>query len=93
FYKPLINKLSCVDIALMKQCVAETPRAEYGGGIIINPAFDHSIDGWTVFGNGAIVERISNAGNRFIVSRNRTQPSDSFSQKVQPKKGMLYSFT
>ncbi|KAL1296137.1 hypothetical protein AAHE18_19G261700 [Arachis hypogaea] len=74
-------------------CVAETPRAQYGGGIIINPGFDHSIDGWTVFENGSIEERISNAGNRFIVVGNRTQPSDSFSQKVQLKKGMLYNFT
>ncbi|RYR53655.1 hypothetical protein Ahy_A06g028864 [Arachis hypogaea] len=31
----------------MKQCVAETPRAQCGGGIIINPGFDHSIDGLT----------------------------------------------
>ncbi|RYR04177.1 hypothetical protein Ahy_B06g083774 [Arachis hypogaea] len=77
----------------MKQCVAETPRAQYGGGIIINPGFDHNIDGRIVLENGSIEERISNAGNRFNVERNRTQPSDSFSQKVRLKKGMLCSFT
>ncbi|XLR02051.1 hypothetical protein S83_068249 [Arachis hypogaea] len=81
------------DYSATTECVAETPRAQYGGGIIINPGFDHSIDGWTVFENGSIEERISNAGNRFIVVGNRTQPSDSFSQKVQLKKGMLYNFT
>ncbi|XP_025979508.1 uncharacterized protein [Glycine max] len=29
--------------------------------------FDHNIEGWTVFGKGAIKERISNAGSRFIL--------------------------
>ncbi|XLU71976.1 hypothetical protein S245_031029 [Arachis hypogaea] len=68
--------------ARIHKCVAETPRAQYRGGIIINPGFDHSIDGWTVFENGSIEERISNAGNRFIVVGNSTQPSDNFSQKL-----------
>ncbi|TKY51040.1 Endo-1,4-beta-xylanase C [Spatholobus suberectus] len=74
-------------------CLAEPQRAQYGGGIIVNPGFDHNIEGWTVFGKGAIKERISNGGNRFIVAHNRTQPLDSFSQKVQLKKGMLYTFS
>lgn len=73
--------------------MAETPSAQYGGGIIVNPGFDHNIEGWTVFGKGAIEERVSNGGNIFIVALNRTQPLDSFSQKVQLKKGMLYSFS
>ena len=75
------------------QCLAEPRRAQYGGGIIVNPGFDHNIEGWTVFGKGAIKERISNGGNRFIVAHNRTHPLDSFSQKVQLKKGMLYTFS
>ncbi|XP_061373932.1 endo-1,4-beta-xylanase 5-like [Gastrolobium bilobum] len=81
------------DYSATTQCVEEPQRAQYGGGIIVNPGFDHNIEGWTVFGKGAIEERISNGGNRFIVARNRTQPLDSFSQKVQLKKGMLYSFS
>ncbi|XP_028222219.1 endo-1,4-beta-xylanase 5-like isoform X1 [Glycine soja] len=76
-----------------KQCLAEPRRAQYGGGIIVNPGFDHNIEGWTAFGNGAIKEVMSNGGNRFIVAHNRTQPLDSFSQKVQLKKGMLYTFS
>lgn len=73
--------------------MAEPKIAQYGGGIILNPGFDHSIEGWTVFGKGAIKERVSNEGNIFIVAHNRTQPLDSFSQKVQLKKGMLYTFS
>ncbi|KAK7390980.1 hypothetical protein VNO78_19239 [Psophocarpus tetragonolobus] len=74
-------------------CLAEPQRAQYGGGIIVNPEFDHNVEGWTVFGKGAIKEGIFNEGNRFIVAYNRTQPFDSFSQKVQLKKGMLYTFS
>ncbi|KAF1880684.1 hypothetical protein Lal_00011743 [Lupinus albus] len=77
----------------MKQCIAEPHRAQYGGGIIVNPGFDDNIEGWRVFGKGTIDERISNEGNRFIVARNRTHPLDSFSQKVQLQKGMLYTFS
>jgi hypothetical protein len=73
--------------------VAEPQRAQYGGGIIVNPGFEHSIKGWTLFGNGTIEERISNGENRFIVAGNRTQPLDGFSQKVQLKKGMIYTFS
>ncbi|WJX14888.1 endo-1,4-beta-xylanase [Trifolium repens] len=71
----------------------EPQRAQYGGGIIVNSGFEHNIEGWTVFGNGTIEERISNDGNRFIVVRNRTQTLDSFSQKVQLKKGLIYMFS
>jgi hypothetical protein len=71
----------------------EPQRAQYGGGIIVNSGFEHNIEGWTVFGNGTIEESISNDGNRFIVVRNRTQTLDSFSQKVQLKKGFIYMFS
>ncbi|XP_004496874.2 endo-1,4-beta-xylanase 5-like [Cicer arietinum] len=75
------------------ECMREPQRAQYGGGIIVNPGFDHNIESWTVFGNGTIEERISNDGNRFIVARNRTQSLDSFSQKIQLKKGLIYVFS
>jgi hypothetical protein len=73
--------------------VKEPKRAQYGGGIIVNPEYDHKIKGWTVFGNGTIEERKSNDGNTFIVASNRTQSLDSFSQKVQLKKGIIYTFS
>ncbi|RDX77056.1 hypothetical protein CR513_42878, partial [Mucuna pruriens] len=76
-----------------KQCLTEPERAQYGGGIIVNPGFYRNMKGWTVFGKGAIKDQISNEGNRFIVAHSRTQPLDSFSQKVQLRKGMLYTFS
>ena len=79
--------------ALIKQCLAEPRRAHYGGGIIANPEFDHSIENWTVFGKASVEERVSKEGNRFIVALNRTHPLDSFSQQVQLHKESLYSFS
>ncbi|KAG2401360.1 uncharacterized protein HKW66_Vig0196040 [Vigna angularis] len=81
------------DYSATTKCLVEPERAQYGGGIIVNPEFDHNIDSWKVFGKGSIKEQISNEGNRFIVAHNRTQPLDSFSQKVQLQKGMLYTFS
>ncbi|WJX14889.1 endo-1,4-beta-xylanase [Trifolium repens] len=81
------------DYSATIECMKEPQRAQYGGGIIVNSGFEHNIEGWTVFGNGTIEERISNDGNRFIVVRNRTQTLDSFSQKVQLKKGLIYMFS
>ncbi|XP_058773666.1 endo-1,4-beta-xylanase 5-like [Vicia villosa] len=75
------------------ECVTEPQRAQYRGGIILNPDFDHSIHDWTVFGNGTIEERVSNDGNRFVIASNRTQPLDGFSQKVQLNKGIMYTFS
>ncbi|PNX75545.1 endo-1,4-beta-xylanase A-like protein, partial [Trifolium pratense] len=72
-------------------CLKEPRRAQYGGGIIVNPDFDHNTKGWSVYGNGTIKVRTSNDGNNFIVASNRTQSLDSFSQKVQLKKGMMYT--
>ncbi|XP_045786649.1 endo-1,4-beta-xylanase 5-like [Trifolium pratense] len=73
------------------ECLKEPRRAQYGGGIIVNPDFDHNTKGWSVYGNGTIKVRTSNDGNNFIVASNRTQSLDSFSQKVQLKKGMMYT--
>ncbi|XP_027937857.1 endo-1,4-beta-xylanase 5-like [Vigna unguiculata] len=81
------------DYSATTKCLVEPERAQYGGGIIVNPGFDDNIDSWRVFGKGSIKEQISNEGNRFIVAHNRTQPLDSFSQMVQLQKGMLYTFS
>ncbi|CAI8604817.1 unnamed protein product [Vicia faba] len=75
------------------KCTTEPHKAQYGGGIIVNPEFDHNIESWTVFGNGTMEERLSNNGNRFIVASNRTQTLDSFSQKIQLKKELIYMFS
>ena len=73
--------------------MAEPQRAQYGGGIIVNPEFNRSAEGWNAYGQGEIEERISKAGNSFIVVHSRTHPLDSLSQKVQLEKGKLYSFS
>lgn len=75
------------------QCLVEPQRAQYGGGIIVNPGFDERLEGWTVNGKGATEERVSKEGNRFIVALNRTHPLDSFSQNIQLHKGRLYTFS
>ncbi|GAV65131.1 Glyco_hydro_10 domain-containing protein, partial [Cephalotus follicularis] len=81
------------DYSATTKCLAEPRRAHYGGGIIVNPELDHGIQGWNVFGHGAIRGDISKEGNGFIVAHNRTHPWDSMSQKVQIEEGKLYSFS
>ncbi|KAF3963221.1 hypothetical protein CMV_012369 [Castanea mollissima] len=81
------------DYSSTTKCLVEPQRAQYGGGMIVNPEFNHSLEGWTMFGQGEIEERISKAGNSFIVVHNRTHPLDSLSQKVLLEKGKLYSFS
>lgn len=79
---------------MVKQCfVRPQVGALYGGGIIVNPEFNHNIEAWTVFGNGKLEERVSKEGNRFIVAHSRTQPFDSFSQKLQLEEGQVYTFS
>ncbi|XP_011002036.1 PREDICTED: uncharacterized protein LOC105109135 isoform X1 [Populus euphratica] len=81
------------DYSATTECLIEPHRAQYEGGIIANPDFTHGVQGWTVFGQGAIKEGISKNGNRYIVAQSRSQPLDSISQMVQLEKGKLYSFS
>lgn len=81
------------DYSATTECLIEPQRAQYEGGIIANPDFTRGVQGWTVFGQGAIKEGISKNGNRYIVAHSRSQPLDSISQKVQLEKGKLYSFS
>ncbi|KAK0582252.1 hypothetical protein LWI29_023427 [Acer saccharum] len=76
------------------QCLAEPGRAHYGGGLIVNPEFNRGVEGWTVFGQGAIKQGASKeSGNRFIVAHSRRKPLDSFSQKILLENGKFYSFS
>ncbi|XWS68135.1 hypothetical protein CRYUN_Cryun04dG0064500 [Craigia yunnanensis] len=74
-------------------CLAAPKRAQYGGGIIVNPEFNQGTKGWTFSGKGAIREGVSEDANKFIVVQNRTDPLDSFSQTVQLEKGNFYTFS
>ena len=73
--------------------MAAPKRAQYGGGIIVNPEFNQGTKGWTFSGKGAIREGVSEDANRFIVVLNRTDPLNSFSQTVQLEKGNFYTFS
>ncbi|XP_062106871.1 endo-1,4-beta-xylanase 5-like [Humulus lupulus] len=75
------------------KCVKEPQGALYGGGVIVNPEFKHNSQGWMVFGNGKIEERLSKEGNKFIVAHSRTHPYDSLSQQVQVENGKIYTFS
>ncbi|XP_055959932.1 endo-1,4-beta-xylanase 5-like isoform X2 [Mercurialis annua] len=74
------------------ECLIEPKKAQYGGGIIANPEFNYSMEGWNVFGKGEIKQGISENGNKYIIAHKRTQSLDSVSQKVQFQ-GQLYTFS
>ena len=94
-FHDLCNISSSIRLAkiLTGQCLRVPRGAFYGGGIIVNPEFDHDIEGWKVFGQGTVKEGLSKEGNRFIVAHNRTHSFDSFSQQVRVEQGKIYSFS
>ncbi|KAJ8763521.1 hypothetical protein K2173_002404 [Erythroxylum novogranatense] len=81
------------DYSATSKCLTEPQRAQYRGGTIKNPDFDHGIDGWTVFGHGSIIEGTSKDGNKYIIAKDRTQPLDGLSQMVQFEQRQIYSFS
>ncbi|KAM7251377.1 hypothetical protein ACFE04_023260 [Oxalis oulophora] len=74
----------------LKVCLALPWRAQYGGGIIVNPEFNLNSVGWSMLGNGQIRKHMS---NKYIVVHNRTNPIQSISQKVPIQSGQIYSFS
>ncbi|KAF6139069.1 hypothetical protein GIB67_010795 [Kingdonia uniflora] len=78
---------------LIFSCLAQPHKPQYGGGIIINPKFDHGLEGWTVFGGAKIESRKSHDGNSFIVAHSRNKSYDCFSQKLHLEKGKLYTLS
>jgi len=74
------------------QCLSNPHKAQYGGGIIINPELNEGLKGWSTFGNAKIKERVS-GGNKFIVAHTRNHPHDSISQKLFLEKDKLYTFS
>ncbi|KAJ4831564.1 hypothetical protein Tsubulata_029497 [Turnera subulata] len=45
-------------------CLEKPHKPHHGGGLIFNPEFKHDIEGWTLFGHGAMKEGRSQDGNR-----------------------------
>lgn len=80
-------------IFFMKQCLVKPLKTHYGGGIIKNPEFNDGIENWSVFGQGAIKQGVSEDGNKYIVSHNRRTSFDSFSQEIQLQTGILYTLS
>ncbi|KAJ7959702.1 endo-1,4-beta-xylanase-like [Quillaja saponaria] len=86
-----VNALS-YDYTASIQCLAKPKKPQYGGGIIVNPQFNHGLKGWSVFGEAKIKHR-ELGGNKFIVAHSRNQPRDSVSQKIYLQKDKLYTFS
>lgn len=74
------------------QCLAKPHKAQYNGGIIVNPELNKGLKGWTRFGKAKIQLR-ELQGNQFIVIHSRYQPYDSLSQKLYLQKDTLYTFS
>ncbi|KAL5988224.1 hypothetical protein ACLOJK_035987 [Asimina triloba] len=82
------------DYSATAECLTEPPKPQYQGGILINPEFNHGLNGWSRFGLAHnIEERVSKGGNKFIVAHSRNQSFDSFSQKLYLQNDQLYTFS
>lgn len=71
-----------------KQCLAEPPKPQYGGGII-----NAGLRGWSNSGLSADATRASASGKTFAVVRSRRKPYQSVSQKVYLHKEKLYTLS
>ncbi|XP_068657361.1 endo-1,4-beta-xylanase 5-like [Aristolochia californica] len=60
------------DYSASIECLAEPLKPQYGGGILVNPEFQHGLRGWAGFG-GVIAS--SNGGNSFMVVRSGGRPT------------------
>ncbi|XP_074572095.1 endo-1,4-beta-xylanase 5-like [Curcuma longa] len=81
------------DYSASIECLADPPKPHYRGGIIRNPEFNNGTKHWKPFGSSRVTVRKSESGNRFSVTRRRTSPHQSISQKVFLQKAMLYAFS
>ncbi|KAJ3673961.1 hypothetical protein LUZ60_005953 [Juncus effusus] len=81
------------DYTATVDCLSQPLKPQYGGGIIVNPEFNTSLNGWLPFGYGNVIHKISESGNGFSVSHNRTLPYQSVSQKVYLHKNKHYTLS
>ncbi|CAL0329312.1 unnamed protein product [Lupinus luteus] len=80
------------DYSAISECLQQPQKPQYNGGLITNPELNNGLEGWTAFGNAKIEQRES-LGNKYVVAYNRTQPSDSVSQKINVQKGLHYTLS
>lgn len=82
------------DYTAINKCLEEPLKAQYNGGIIVNPEINEGLKGWTTHGGVRIEARSSNnKGNNFLVAHSRTHPYGSVSQKLFLEKDKLYTFS
>ncbi|KAL3638869.1 hypothetical protein CASFOL_016776 [Castilleja foliolosa] len=74
-------------------CLATPHRAQYDGGLVINPELNEGLNGWTTFADAKIAHALSENGNNFIVAFNRKDPFHSFSQTFHVVSETLYTFS
>lgn len=72
----------------IQQCLRSPHKAQYNGGIVINPEFEDGLRGWSNFGGATELE-----GNRFLVAKGRNNSYASPSQKFILDKDMMYTFS
>ncbi|KAJ4767411.1 hypothetical protein LUZ62_032690 [Rhynchospora pubera] len=78
------------DYSATTECLGEPLKPQYGGGIIVNPAFDESLDGWGSYDTAHVIHKVSKSGNMFSAARERSAPHHSISQKVMLEKDTHY---
>lgn len=73
--------------------MADPIKAQYNGGIIVNPEINDGLNGWTTHGGVRIESRASKTRNKFLVAHGRKQPLASVSQKIYLDREKLYTFS
>ncbi|KAL3641196.1 hypothetical protein CASFOL_016164 [Castilleja foliolosa] len=74
-------------------CLATPPKAQYKGGMVINPEFNEGLNGWKMFEDAKVYHVTSNDGNKFIAASNRNPSYRSFTQTFDLETDKLYTFS
>ncbi|XP_060169288.1 endo-1,4-beta-xylanase 5-like [Lycium barbarum] len=72
------------------QCLKDPLKAQYNGGIVVNPELNDGLNGWSILGDAKIDNIVSSDGNKFIIASERKGPYHGFSQKFQLEKDKFY---
>ncbi|GFQ01653.1 endo-1 4-beta-xylanase [Phtheirospermum japonicum] len=81
------------DYSYTLDCLTTPPRAQYDGGIVVNPELNEGLNGWTAFEDAKIAHAASEDGNKFIVASNRNRPFHSAAQTFDLESERLYTFS
>lgn len=92
-FKEMEKIVSIFFLFFVLQCLATPLKPQYDGGIIVNPELNHSLEGWSSFGEAKMQHRESSEGNKFVVAHSRNQSHDSISQKIILESDKLYTFS